>query len=289
MQETVNKRFDRVVREVYKKNRAENVFGDNTILYFLRNGRLPSRASRPSVWLSFESLGGLAKPKEVIMKHVIEFLVRAALLAFIWFIWWQVLNASLSNVINLSIIVGGVLLTFPLVLLGRKILDRNQVTGHVAWITTFVHFSLGFTFGVPIVRALSTHQDWPGWVLPIPSVIGLVLVIITGAACLLTVVNLALKGFGAPFFIALSKKLAADWLYAWTRNPMLLAALAFFLSLGIWFQSALFVLWVLILFAPALFFFAKVYEERELEIRFGEAYREYKAKTSFLWPKKSKA
>jgi protein-S-isoprenylcysteine O-methyltransferase Ste14 len=116
----------------------------------------------------------------------------------------------------------------------------------------------------------------------------MVLVIITGAVSFLVVANLALKGLGAPG-IALSSKLAVDWLYAWTRNPMVLAGLAFFLSLGIWFQSALFVLWVLIEFEPAIFFFVKVYEERELEIRFGETYREYKAKTSFLWPKKSKA
>ncbi len=99
-------------------------------------------------------------------------------------------------------------------------------------------------------------------------------------------VNLALKGLGAPFAIALSRKLAVDWLYAWTRNPMVLAALAFLLSLGIWFQSALFVLWVLILFAPALLFFVKVYEERELEIRFGASYLEYKSRTPMLFPRK---
>ena len=51
--------------------------------------------------------------------------------------------------------------------------------------------------------------------------------------------NLAVKSFGAPSFIALSRKLAADWLYARTRNPMLLAGLAFLLSVGIWFQSAM--------------------------------------------------
>jgi protein-S-isoprenylcysteine O-methyltransferase Ste14 len=117
-----------------------------------------------------------------------------------------------------------------------------------------------------------THQDWSGWVLPVPDEIGLLLVTITGSASLLAVVNLALKGFGAPFFIALSQKLAVDWLYAWTRNPMLLAALAFFLSLGIWFQSALFVLWVLFIVIPAFLFFVKVYEERELEFRFGASY-----------------
>ena len=110
--------------------------------------------------------------------------------------------------------------------------------------------------------------------------------ILTGAATLLTVVNLALRGLGAPFAIALSKKLAVDWLYAWTRNPMVLAALIFLLSLGIWYQSALFVVWVLFLFAPALLFFVKVYEERELEARFGASYLEYKSKTPMLFPRK---
>jgi protein-S-isoprenylcysteine O-methyltransferase Ste14 len=220
------------------------------------------------------------------MKHVMELFFRIALLAFIFFIWWLVLNASLSNFMNLSIIVGGVLLTFPLVWLGRKILDQHQTTGHAVWTTTFVHFGLGFTFGVPIIRAVSTHQDWSGWTLPITANIGLLLVIITGASFLLIVVNLALKGFGAPFFIALSRKLAADWLYAWTRNPMVLAGLAFLVSLGIWFQSALFVIWVLFVFAPALFFFVKVYEERELEFRFGASYQEYKSKTPMFFPRK---
>jgi len=101
-----------------------------------------------------------------------------------------------------------------------------------------------------------------------------------------SVVNLALKGLGAPFAIALSRKLAVDWLYAWTRNPMVLATLVFLLSLGIWFQSALFVLWVLILVVPALLFIVKVYEERELELRFGASYLEYKSKTPMLLPRK---
>jgi protein-S-isoprenylcysteine O-methyltransferase Ste14 len=67
---------------------------------------------------------------------------------------------------------------------------------------------------------------------------------------------------------------------------MVLAALAFFVSLGIWFQSVLFVLWVLILFAPALLFFVKVFEERELEFRFGASYLEYKSKTPMLFPRR---
>jgi protein-S-isoprenylcysteine O-methyltransferase Ste14 len=220
------------------------------------------------------------------VRRVMEFVARVALLALVWAVLWWALEAPLSNVMNLSIIVGGMLLTLPLVWLGRKMLDKQPTMSRAVWATTFVHFALGFTFGVPIVRAVSTHQDWSGWVLQVPSVIGLALVIITGAAFLLTVANLALKGFGAPFFVALSRKLAADWLYSWTRNPMALAALAFFVSLGIWFRSLLFVLWVLVLFAPALLFFLKVYEERELEIRFGASYREYKSRTPMLFPRR---
>jgi hypothetical protein len=176
------------------------------------------------------------------MKRVIESLIKIVLLALILTIWWLMLNAPLSNIVNLSVIAGGVLLTYPLIWFGRKILDRHQTVGHAVWTTTFVHFGLGFTFGIPIVRAVSTYHDWPGWVIPVPSVIGLILVIITGAAFLLVVVNLALKGLGAPFFITLSEKVATDWMYAWTRNPMVLAAVAFLVSLGIWFQSTLFIL-----------------------------------------------
>ena len=222
------------------------------------------------------------------MKHAGELFFRILLLMLIWIVWWWILIQPFSEIMNLSLIVGGVLLTYPLVWLGRKILDRRQTISHAVRTTTFVHFGLAFTFGVPIVRAVSTYKDWRGWVLPVPSEIGLVLVIISGAAFLLMVVNLALKGFGAPFFIALSRKLAVEWMYAWTRNPMALAALALFVSLGIWFQSALFVLWVLIVFAPAYIFFAKVYEERELEIRFGSSYLEYKSKTPMFFPRKPK-
>ena len=217
---------------------------------------------------------------------MIEFLVRVTLLGFICFVFWWASVASLSIVMNLSVMAGGPLVVFPVTWLGRRILDRNQTA--VSWITMFVHFAVGVLVGVPIVRAFVTHQDWSDRLLPVPSEIGSVFVIVTGTACFLTVANLALKGLGAPG-IVLSRKLAVDWLYAWTRNPMVLAALAWFLSLGIWFQSLLFVLWVLVLFAPALLFFVKVYEERELEIRFGTSYLEYKSRTPMLLPRRPRA
>jgi protein-S-isoprenylcysteine O-methyltransferase Ste14 len=220
------------------------------------------------------------------MKNSVAFIFRVAPLLGLWLIWLWVIDQPFSNVVNLSIIVGGLLLVYPMVWFARKLLDRNPTASRAARITTLVHYSLGILFGLPIIRALGTYREWMGWKLPVPEEIGLVLVILTGAATLLTVINLALKGLGAPFAIALSRKLAVDWLYACTRNPMVVAALALLVSLGIWFQSGLFLLWAIFLFAPALLFFIKVYEERELEIRFGASYLEYKTRTPMLIPRR---
>ena len=220
------------------------------------------------------------------MKHILEALVRIALFALIIVLWSWVIHQPLSNIVNLSIIVGGVLLVFPIAWFGRTMLDKKPTTTRAAGITALVHYTVVILLGVAVIRAIVTHQDWSGWLLPVPTEIGLLLVIVTGAATLLPVINLAVKGLGAPFAVALSRKLAVDWLYAWTRNPMVLTVLALGVSLGIWFQSILFVLWVLILFAPALLTYVKVYEERELEIRFGASYLEYKSRTPMLFPRR---
>lgn len=216
--------------------------------------------------------------------HWVEFLIRTALVAVTLWIWWWVIKTPMNAGLNLGFIVGGVLLVFPIIWLGRNLLDRKPTAAHSAWTSTFVHYSLLILFGAAIIRAILTHEDWIGWRLPIPPVIGLLLVRVTGIVALLSVVNLALKGFGAPFVIHLSERLAVDWLYAWTRNPMVLATLACLLSVGIWYQSSLFVVWVLALLTPAWLFFVVVYEERELEIRFGASYLEYKSRTPLLFP-----
>jgi hypothetical protein len=112
------------------------------------------------------------------MKPAVELFFRFALLVFSWFLWWWAFNISLSNVMNLSIIVGGVLLVFPIVWLGRMILDRHPTTNRAAWITIFVHYAVVILFGAASFRAVITHQDWSGWTLPIPVEIGLLLIII---------------------------------------------------------------------------------------------------------------
>jgi protein-S-isoprenylcysteine O-methyltransferase Ste14 len=65
-----------------------------------------------------------------------------------------------------------------------------------------------------------------------------------------------------------------------------LGALAWFFSLGLWRQSLWFLVWLAVSVAPGWIFFVKVYEERELEMRFGPGYLEYKARTPMFWPRR---
>jgi protein-S-isoprenylcysteine O-methyltransferase Ste14 len=222
------------------------------------------------------------------MRQATHTLIRVAGFALTIALWLWMLRQSFSPLTNLFCIIGTVLAIVPTVWIGRRLLDIKPTRGRTEWVTTVVHGIVVLLFGVAIIKAIQTSSSWQGLIIPIPRSLGIILVYITGTIMLLTVVNLAIQGLGAPFAIALSRRLAKNWLYARTRNPMVLATLACLVTVGLWLQSALFVVWVLLVVTPVEIIVLKVYEERELEIRFGEAYREYKAKTSFLWPRKSK-
>ncbi len=91
-------------------------------------------------------------------------------------------------------------------------------------------------------------------------------------------------GKGTPVPAAPPKKLITTGPYKYCRNPMVLGTFLFYVGLSMIFNtvSALFILIPLVL-APLLVFI-KVVEEKELEIRFGHEYLEYKKNTPFLIP-----
>jgi hypothetical protein len=117
---------------------------------------------------------------------IITVVIRIALFGFTLLVWWWMLRLPLSKPANLAVIVGGVLLVVPVVWLGRKMLDRRPTLDRAAWITTFVHVALMILFGAAIIRAVTSHNDWIGWLLPIPAEIGRLLVMATTTAALLT-------------------------------------------------------------------------------------------------------
>lgn len=200
---------------------------------------------------------------------------------------WSWLNRNeLEPVVTVIMISGGVAVMFPIAWIGRRLLDAKPTPDRTKAVTTGVHYAIVPSLGTAIIAAIKVGRAWPGWIIPLPREIGWMLMVVTGVVMTLTVLNLACGGHGAPFAVALSKRLSTNWMYAWTRNPMVLSTIAFLLSAGLWLQSTLFILWLIVLVIPAWLFFLKAFEERELEIRFGASYLAYKARTPMLWPRR---
>lgn len=207
-------------------------------------------------------------------------------LALTWIIWLWLAGQELTLATALAIAVCGILAIIPIVFIGRRMLEHQPTIERADLLTTLVHYLIGILFGSAVIAATKFGLGSPAWPISLPSWLGLVLMLIGGLAVLIVIINLAIKGLGAPFAVVLTRIVATEWMYAWTRNPMILSALAFLVGLGLWLQSALFIVWVLVVVSPAFFVFVKVYEERELEIRFGEDYLEYKARTPMFFPRK---
>jgi protein-S-isoprenylcysteine O-methyltransferase Ste14 len=93
-------------------------------------------------------------------------------------------------------------------------------------------------------------------------------------------------GSGANAF-RLTRKIVENDVYQRTRNPMSLGFYLFALALGLISGSTLFTLAVLFGLIPVHIYFLKFFEELELELRFGDPYKEYKRKTPFLVPRLS--
>jgi protein-S-isoprenylcysteine O-methyltransferase Ste14 len=204
-------------------------------------------------------------------------------------VWRQVASAELAWLAAYAAVIGSIVLVFPVTWLGRRMIDRRATTRRVAWVTSVVHMTLMILFGVSVIAAITLFHESPGITIPVPAGLGLACLWLTGACLTLTVVNLAVAGLGAPFAIAPSRRVASRWMYRWTRNPMVLCTLLTLLAVGLYLRSLGCVLWVVLLVTPAWVYFLKVFEERELEIRLGRPYADYRAATAFLWPRRPKA
>lgn len=203
-----------------------------------------------------------------------------------WTAWLGLADAQLSFWLDILIAIGGVLLIVPLVFIGRRLLDHQPTPIQAQRVTLVVHYVMAASFGCALISATRLGLQWLMLPFELPYWLGPGVMFLSGLVIVLVVINLLLKGFGLPFAAALTRMLVTEWIYAWTRNPMILSALAFLVGLGLWLRSGLFLIWVLVVVSPAILVFLKVYEERELEIRFGESYREYKERTPMFWPRR---
>jgi len=118
-------------------------------------------------------------------------------------------------------------------------------------------------------------------------ILGLILLLPGAAAVLWTYVQF-FRARGTPVPINPPQELITSELYAYIRNPMLTGIFLVFFGVGILTGS----LSLTFLFSPLLviFFYFQVtkVEEKEMELKFGQAYLEYKQKVPRFIPKLTK-
>jgi|SRR6185436_14695797 len=159
-------------------------------------------------------------------------------------------------------------------------------------ITHFLFFAgLGTPFLISVFYPGLTHLDELIGLDPLPFkpfilITGILLAI--PGLYFLGISNKSLRalGSGANAF-RLTKQIVEKDIYRYTRNPMSLGYYLFALAAGFISGSTLLTLYVLLGIIPAHIFFLKFFEELELELRFGDSYKQYKQKVPFLIPKLS--
>lgn len=156
-----------------------------------------------------------------------------------------------------------------------------------------MHFLFFAGLGTPFLISLFypglTHLDELIGLRPLPLqpfffISGMILAI--PGLYFLGISNKSLRalGSGANAF-RLTRQIVEMDMYKYTRNPMSLGYYLFSIGVGFISGSKLLTLVVLLGVIPAHVFFLKFFEELELELRFGDSYKQYKQKVPFLIPK----
>ena len=91
-------------------------------------------------------------------------------------------------------------------------------------------------------------------------------------------------GRGTPVPIMATQKLIVQPPYSYCRNPMALGAILLYLGIAIWLGS-LSALGMVVVPAICLLTYIRLVEEKEMELRFGADYIEYRRRTPFLIPR----
>ncbi|RME81993.1 MAG: isoprenylcysteine carboxylmethyltransferase family protein [Caldilineae bacterium] len=147
-----------------------------------------------------------------------------------------------------------------------------------------------FGFGVPIV--LVALAAWLDRILHLPRLIygqlnislGLLMAFGGWALAAWAVQVQVVEGRGTPVPLVPTRNLVVRGPYAYCRNPMALGVILFYLGVAVWLGSPAVLVAVLLIAAVLLLYFRYI-EEKELEMRFGQAYLEYKRTTPFLIPR----
>lgn len=92
------------------------------------------------------------------------------------------------------------------------------------------------------------------------------------------------KGTPVPTEATHTEQLVVEGPYKYSRNPMIFGTILIFIGFGLIFNSIFFTTIISCIITISLYLEVKLWEEKNLEKRFGKEYLEYKQKVSIIIP-----
>jgi protein-S-isoprenylcysteine O-methyltransferase Ste14 len=136
---------------------------------------------------------------------------------------------------------------------------------------------------VLIIVPLWIENDWAIH-FDLSLICGLLLIVLGLVVMVLTISSFIRIGRGTLAPWNPTKKLVIRGLYRYVRNPMILGVLTVLLGEALAVKSENILIWAAAFFIINTIYFV-IYEEPNLEHRFGKEYREYKKQVARWWPR----
>ncbi len=92
------------------------------------------------------------------------------------------------------------------------------------------------------------------------------------------------RGEGTPIPIVATRRLITEGPYSYSRNPMATGTTLVYVGVAVWVGS-LSAAGLALIYPTVIAVYTKLFEEKELERRFGSEYLEYKNRTPFVVPR----
>lgn len=168
---------------------------------------------------------------------------------------------------------------------------QNQDTSYKHRILALVIGALIFPITIPILLVVVLPQvDKHFGIGPLffglgNIIIGVMTILIGGIIALWTIVIQITLASGTPFPMLPTKKLLVVGPFKYCRNPMTLGTIMAYGGIAL-LTGSFTALVAVAIFTALLLGYLKIIEEKELQMRFGSEYLEYKQKTPFLIPVK---